>query len=54
MGFDRKGSYSIDDEVDRNVVIFGVDMSSSPDVVKNINIKAFNLMSRTNEKRHIK
>ena len=25
-----------------------------PDVVKNINIKVFNLMSRTNEKRHIK
>ena len=25
-----------------------------PDVVKNINIKVFNLMSRTNETRHIK
>ena len=25
-----------------------------PDVVKNINVKVFNLMSRTNEKRHIK
>ena len=25
-----------------------------PDVVKNINIKVFNLMSRTNEARHIK
>ena len=25
-----------------------------PDVVKNLNIKAFNLMSRTNETRHIK
>ena len=25
-----------------------------PDVVKNINIKVFNLTSRTNEKRHIK
>ena len=25
-----------------------------PDVVKNINIKAFNLMSRTNETRHVK
>ena len=25
-----------------------------PDVVKNINIKIFNLMSRTNEMRHIK
>ena len=30
IGFDRKGSYSIGDEVGRNVVIFGVDMSSSP------------------------
>ena len=25
-----------------------------PDVVKNVNVKAFNLMSRTNETRHIK
>ena len=25
-----------------------------PDVVKNINVKVFNLMSRTNERRHIK
>ena len=25
-----------------------------PDVVKNINVKIFNLMSRTNEIRHIK
>ena len=25
-----------------------------PDVVKNLNVKAFNLMSRTNETRHIK
>ena len=25
-----------------------------PDVVKNINIKVFNLMSRTNETRHVK
>ena len=25
-----------------------------PDVVKNVNIKAFNLMSRTNETRHVK
>ena len=29
IGFDRKGSYSISDEVGRNVIIFGVDMSSS-------------------------
>ena len=28
--FDRKGSYAIGDEVGRNVIIFGVDMSSSP------------------------
>ena len=27
--------------------------SCVPDVVKNINIKAFNLMSRTNETRHV-
>ena len=25
-----------------------------PDIVKNINLKLFNLMSRTNETRHIK
>ena len=30
IGFDRKGSYSIGDEVGRNVIIFGADMSSSP------------------------
>ena len=29
IGFDRKGSYSIDDEIGRNVIIFGVYMSSS-------------------------
>ena len=29
IGFDRKGSYSISDEVGKNVMIFGVDMSSS-------------------------
>ena len=29
IGFDRKGSYSIADEIGRNVIIFGVDMSSS-------------------------
>ena len=27
--FDRKGSYSIDNEIGRNVIIFGVDISSS-------------------------
>ena len=29
IGFERKGSYSISDEVGSNVIIFGVDMSSS-------------------------
>ena len=28
IGFDRKGFFSIGDEVGRNVIIFGVDMSS--------------------------
>ena len=32
--FDRRGSYSIGDEVGRNVIIFGVDMSSSPHIDK--------------------
>ena len=26
IGFDRKGSYSIGNEIGRNVIIFGVDM----------------------------
>ena len=30
--FDRKGSYSIGNEIGRNVIIFGVDMSSSPHI----------------------
>ena len=29
IGFDRKGYFSIGDEIDRNVIIFGVDLSSS-------------------------
>ena len=29
IGFDRKVSFSIDDEISKNVIIFGVDMSSS-------------------------
>ena len=29
IGFDRKGSYSVGNEIGRNVIIFGVDMSSS-------------------------
>ena len=32
IGFDRKGSYSIGNEVGRNVIIFGVDMNSSPHI----------------------
>ena len=32
IGFDRKGSYLIGDEVGRNVIIFRVDMSSSPHI----------------------
>ena len=30
IGFNRKGSYSVGNELGRNVIIFGVDMSSSP------------------------
>ena len=29
IGFDRKGFYLIGNEIGRNVIIFGVDMSSS-------------------------
>ena len=29
IGFDRKGSYSVGNEIGRNVLILGVDMSSS-------------------------
>ena len=29
IGFDRKGSYSVSNEIGRNVIIFGVDMNSS-------------------------
>ena len=32
IAFDRKGSYSISNEVGRNVIIFGVDTSSSPHI----------------------
>ena len=32
IGFDRKGFFSIGNEVGRNVIIFGVDMSSSPHI----------------------
>ena len=32
IGFDRKGSYSIGNEIGRNVIVFGVDMSSSPHI----------------------
>ena len=30
--FDRKGSYSIGDEIGRNIIIFGGDMNSSPHI----------------------
>ena len=30
IGFERKGFFSIGDEVGKNVIIFGIDMSSSP------------------------
>ena len=29
IGFDRKGDFSIGDEIGRNVIMFGVDMSLS-------------------------
>ena len=32
IGFDRKGFFWIGDEVGRNVIIFGVDISSSPHI----------------------
>ena len=32
IGFDRKGNYSIGNEIGRNVIIFGVDMCSSPHI----------------------
>ena len=32
IGFDRKGSYSIGNEIGRNIIIFRVDMSSSPHI----------------------
>ena len=38
IGFDRKGFYSIGDEVGRNAVIFGVDMSSFPHIHNKKNI----------------
>ena len=31
-GFDRKGFFSVGDKVGRNVIIFGVDISSSPHI----------------------
>ena len=35
MGFDRKGSYLIDNEIGKNVIIFRVDMSSSTKIDNN-------------------
>ena len=32
IGFDRKGLFSIGDEIGKNVIIFGVDMRSSPHI----------------------
>ena len=32
LDFTKKGFFSIDDDVGRNVIIFGVDMSSSPHI----------------------
>ena len=32
IGFDRKDSYSTGDEIDRNLITFGEDMSSSPHI----------------------
>ena len=37
-----------------NNIIFPYSTLCVPDVVKNINVKVFNLMARTNETRHIK
>ena len=34
IGFDRKGLFSIGDELDKNVIAFGIDMSSSPHIDK--------------------
>ena len=38
IGFDRKGFFSIGDEIRRNVIIFGVDMSSSTHIDNKKNI----------------
>ena len=32
IGFDRKGIFSLGNEIGRNVIIFGVDVSSSPQI----------------------
>ena len=32
VGFDRKGFFSIGNEIGRNTIIFGVDMNSSPHI----------------------
>ena len=36
-----------------NTIIYPYAKLCAPDTIKNINVKAFNLMSRTNETRHI-
>ena len=41
IGFDRKGFYSIGNEVSRNVIIFGVDMSSFPHIDNKTRIRTY-------------
>ena len=41
IGFDRKGFYSISNEVSRNVIIFGVDMSSFPHIDNKTRIRTY-------------
>ena len=38
VGFDRKGSYSVGNEIGTNVIIFGVDMSSKQKLITERNI----------------
>ena len=45
IGFNRKGLFLIGDEVDRNVIPFGVDMSLSP------HIDHFHILKKNFEKK---
>ena len=36
MGLDKKGFFSNSNEISRNIIIFGVDMSSSPHIRKKV------------------